>query len=99
MTEIHRPKQKFKNKSKCKCGQSAYLLEIFDHHPLSQSFSKNPKKVSKFNHQTKSTARTFDKSLNHQSRKLSKLNHQPKTIPQSLTTWQKQQGLTIKRRN
>jgi len=31
--------------------------------------------------------------------KLSKLNHQAETIPQSLATWKKQQGLTIKSRS
>jgi len=55
--------------------------------------------VSMLNHQAKSATRPFDKSSNHQSRKLSKLNYQVETIPQSLTTWQKQRGLTIRSRS
>jgi len=42
------------------------------------------------------STRPFGKSSNHQSMKLPKLSYQVETIPQSLTTWQKQQGLTIK---
>ncbi|KAH1247934.1 hypothetical protein GmHk_06G017722 [Glycine max] len=85
MPEIHPAKQK--------------LLEIFDQLRLSQSSSKSPKQASKLNHQAKLATRPFDKSSKHQSRKLSKFNHQVETIPQSLTTWQKQRGLTIKSRS
>ena len=49
MPKIHRQKQKFRNKSKCRCSHGTNLLEIFNQHCFSQSSSKSPKQASKIN--------------------------------------------------